>query len=135
MDHRCHSQQLAAKFERLRSLEVGHKAEVPDADKALREHVQQEPADELFGRDGHRALYVSMSVVPPTESHVVTVKREQSMIGDGDAMRVTAEITQYLFWTAKRRFGVDDPFVPMQLLHERGETVSSGKVLDLAVQE
>jgi len=29
----------------------------------------------------------------PTEGHVVAVKREQSMIGDGDAMRVTAEIT------------------------------------------
>ena len=93
MDHRCHSQQLAAKFERRRALVVGHKAEVPDADKALREHVQQEPADELFGSDGHRALHVSMSVVPPTEGHVVAVKREQSMIGDGDAMRVTAEIT------------------------------------------
>ena len=113
MDHRCHSQQLAAKFERRRALVIGHKAEVPDADKALREHVQQEPADELFGSDGHRALHISMSIVPPTEGHVVAVKREQSMIGDGDAMRVTAEITQYLFWTAKGRFGVDDPFVPM----------------------
>src|SRR5947208_1407181 len=94
MEHRCHSQQLAAKFERLRSLEVGHKAEVPDADKALREHVQQEPANELFGSDGHRSLHVSMSIIRPTEGNVVAMKREQSMIGDGDAMRVTAEIAQ-----------------------------------------
>src|SRR6476660_4405864 len=113
MDHRCHSQLLSAKFKRLRSLEVGHKAEVPDADKALREHVQQEPANELFGSGSHRSPDVPMSVIPPTEGNVVAIKRKQSMIGDGDAMRVTAEIAQYLFGTAEGRFGVDDPFVPM----------------------
>ena len=92
---------------------VGHKAEVPDADKALREHMHEESADELVGRNGHNTLHVSVSVVAPAERHVVAVEGEQSMIGDGDAMRVTAEIAQYLFWTAKGRFGVDDPFVPM----------------------
>ena len=92
---------------------VGHKAEMPDADKALREHVQQEPADEFFGGDGHRALHVSMSVIPPAERNVVAVEGEQSVIGDGDAMSVTAEITQDLFGPAEGRFGIDDPFVPM----------------------
>ena len=92
---------------------VGHKAEMSDANKPLREHVQQESADEFFGGDGHRALHVSMSVIPPAERDVVAVEGEQSMIGDGDAMRVTAEITQYLFGTAEGWFGIDDPFVPM----------------------
>ena len=92
---------------------VGHKAEMPDADKALREHVQHEPAYEFFGGDGHRALHVSMSVIPPAERDVVAVESEQSMIRDGDAMRVAAEITQDLFGTAKGRFGMDDPFVSM----------------------
>ena len=86
---------------------------MPDAGKPLREHVQQEPAYEFFGGDGHRALHVSMSVVPPAERDVVAVEGEQSMIGDGDAMRVTAEITQYLFGTTEGRLGIDDPFVPM----------------------
>src|SRR5258706_390582 len=83
---------------------VGNKAEMPDADKALREHVQKEPANEFFGVDGHRALHVSMSVIPPAERDVVAVKGEQSMIGDGDAMRVTAKIAKYLFGTAEGRF-------------------------------
>ena len=71
---------------------VGHKAEVSDADKALREHVHEEPADELLGRNGHNTLYVSMSVVAPTERDIVAVKCEQSMIGDGDAMGITPEV-------------------------------------------
>ena len=84
-----------------------------DADKPLREHVQQKAAYEFFGGDGHGALHVSMSVIPPAERDVVAVEGEQSVIGDGDAMRVTAEITQYLFGTAEGWFGIDDPFVPM----------------------
>ena len=88
---------------------VGHKAEMPNADKTFREHVQQKPADEFFGGDGHRALHVSMSVIPPAERDVVAVESEQSMIGDGDAMRVTAEITQYLFGTAEGWFGIFAP--------------------------
>jgi len=86
---------------------------VPDADKALWEHVQQEPADELLGRNGHGALHVSVSVIPPTKRDVVAVECEQSMIGDGDAMGITAEITQYVLGAVEGRFGVDDPLVPM----------------------
>ena len=92
---------------------VGHKAEVSDADKALREHVHEKPADELLGRNGHNTLYVSMSVVAPTERDIVAVKCEQSMIGDGDAMGITTEVTEHLFGTTEGRFGVDDPFMPM----------------------
>ena len=80
--------------------------------KALRKHVQQESANELFGGNGHRSLLVAVSVIPPTERDVVAIKGEQSMIGDGDAMRVTAEIAQHLFGTAEGRFGVDNPVLP-----------------------
>ena len=107
---------------------------MPNTDKDLREHVQQEPTDEFFGVEGHHALYVSMSVIPPAERDVVAIKGEQSMIGDGNAMRVTAEITQYLFGTAEGRFGIDDPFVPMQLSHERGKAVPPVQVLDLSIK-
>jgi len=103
---------------------------MPDTDKALRQDVHQEPADELLGRNGHHPLHVSVSIVAPTERDAVAVECEQSMIGDGDAMGVTAEITQYLFGTTEGRLGVDDPFVAVQLSHERGEAVWSGQMLD-----
>jgi len=62
-----HFEQLAAKFEQCRTLVVGHEAKVPDADKALREHVHQKPANKLFGGNGHGALHVSVGIVPPAE--------------------------------------------------------------------
>ena len=39
------------------------------------------------------------------------IECEQSMVGDGDAMRITAEVTQNLFRAAKRWFDVDDPLM------------------------
>ena len=35
------------------------------------------------------------------------------MIGDGDAMGITTEVTEHLFGTAEGCFGVDDPFMSM----------------------
>ena len=97
---RRHCQQSAAEFEGCGTLVVGHEAEVPDADKALREYVQQEAPNELLGRDGHRALHVSVSIVPPAERHVVAVEGEQSMIGDGDARGIATQVAQHLFGAA-----------------------------------
>ena len=75
--------------------------------------MQQESPDELFGRDGHFAFLVAVSIVPPTECDVIAVKRNQSMIGDGHPMRVAPEVAENLFGTTKGRLGVDDPFVPV----------------------
>ena len=98
---RRHSQQQSAEFERCRTLVVGHEAKVPDADKTFREHMNQEPANKLFGGNSHRALYVSVSIVPPAERDGVAVEGEQSMIGDGDAMGIAAEVTQHLLGTTE----------------------------------
>ena len=130
--YRRHSQQLATEFDRRGSLVVGHEAEVPDADETLRQHVQQEAADELVGGNGHRALLVSVSVVPPAECDVVAIEGEQSMIGDGDAMGVAAEITQHLLGAAEGGFGIDDPVLPKQRSQECGEAVWVRQVLDRA---
>jgi len=86
---------------------------VPDANKALREHVQQEAANKLLCGNGHRALHVAVRIIPPTERDVVAIECEQAMVGDGDAMGITAKITQHLLGTAKWRFDVNDPFMPV----------------------
>jgi len=82
-------------------------------DEPLRQNVQQESPDELLGREGHFAFLVAMSIVPPTKSDVIAVKRNQSVIGDGHTMGVTAKVTENLFRTTKGRLGIDYPFVPV----------------------
>jgi len=84
-----------------------------NADERLRQNVQQESSDELLGREGHFAFLVAMSIVPPTKSDVIAVKRNQSLIGDGHTMGVTAKVTENLFRTTKGRLGIDYPFVPV----------------------
>ena len=114
------------------SLVVGHEAEVPDADEALREHVQQEAANELLGGNGHRALLVAVSIIPPAERDVVAIEGEQSMIGDGDAMGIAAEVTQHLLGTAEGGLCINNPFLPEQRSQESGEALRLGQVLDRA---
>jgi hypothetical protein len=38
-------------------------------------------------------------------------KRDQTMVGDGDAMGVAAQILEYMFWTSEGRFAVDHPIL------------------------
>jgi hypothetical protein len=42
---------------------------------------------------------------------VAVGKSNQPAVGNRDAMSVSAEIAQHVFWPAERRFGVDDPVV------------------------
>ncbi len=112
MNHRRHSQQSATEFQAGGSLGVGHETEVPDTGKTFRQYVQQKSASELFGGNGHLALLIATSVVPPAERDVIVVKGEQSMIGDGDAVGVASEIAENLFRSTECRFRVDDPVSP-----------------------
>jgi hypothetical protein len=48
-------------------------------------------------------------------------KSNQPAVGNGDAMSVSAEIAQHVFWPAERPFGVDDPVVTEQYPQPCGE--------------
>jgi len=82
---------------------------VTDTNEALGEQVQQEAAQKLIPRKGHQFLLVVVSGVPPTKGNLAVDQRDQSMVGDGHAMGVTAEILEHIVGTAEGWFGVDDP--------------------------
>jgi hypothetical protein len=93
---------------------VGEEAEVADANEALGEQMQQETAQELIERQGHQFLLIVVSRVAPTKSDLAVGQRDQSMIGDGHAMGVAAQILEHIFGAAEGRFGVDDPVLSEQ---------------------
>jgi hypothetical protein len=95
-------------------LPVGEEAEVADAHEAARQQVQEEAAQELFDRQGHQPFLVAMSGVSPTEGDLVLRKGDESVVGDGDAVSIGAEIAQRVFRPTEGRFGVDDPVVAEQ---------------------
>ena len=55
-----------------------------------------------------------MSGVPPAEGDLPLRKRDQTMVGDGHAMGVAAQILEHIFGAAEGRFGVDDPVLSEQ---------------------
>ena len=109
------------------SLAVSEEAEVADAHKTARREVKQEAAQELFDGQGHEPLLVAVSGVAPTEGDMAVGKSNQPAVGDGDAMSVSAEIAQHMFWPAERRFGVDNPVVTEQYPQPRGEGAPFGE--------
>ena len=91
---------------------VGEQAVVADAVEALGQHVQEEPADELVGGERHRlpAFGSVDAIVLPAEGDAVVVGRDETAIGDGDAVGVAREIAQHLLGSGERVLGVDHPF-------------------------
>ena len=107
-------EQSETEWKKLRSPSVSEKSEVTDAHKTARQQVQQEAAQELFDGQGHEPFLVAVSGVAPTKGDVAVGKSNQPAVGNGDAMSVSAEIAQHMFWPAEWSFGVDNPVVQEQ---------------------
>ena len=98
------------------SIAVGEESEMSDAHEAAREDVEEEASNEFKGMESHGFSAVLVSVILPGERHRFIVHGKDAMIGDGDAVSVSAEIGDDLFGAAKGRFGVNDPIVPAEAL-------------------
>lgn len=81
-----------------------------DADQALGQNVDQESAQELICGDGHDLLLAAVRKVFPAKRDSIILERNQSMVGDGDAVRIASEIVQNMLGTAEGWLGIDDQF-------------------------
>jgi len=91
---------------------------VADADESLRQHVKQESSNELVSRDVHRSHLVAAGVIPPTEGNAVAIEGDESVVGDGDPMSITAEIADDLFRPAEGGLGINNPILSKQRSEE-----------------
>ena len=90
-------------------MEVRQETEVTDTDETLRQYVHEKSPNEIFGRNGHLFLFVAVSVITPSKRHDIAIERNQSMIGNRNAMGVASKVPDDLFGSAECRFGVDHP--------------------------
>lgn len=100
---------------------IGEEAIVADAMKAVRQGVQEKAPHELIGIKRHHFGFTILPIVLPRRAHLAVGKRDQPTVGDGDAMRIAAEISQHLFGPAEWRLGIDHPVGPSQLIEAPGE--------------
>ncbi len=92
-----------------------------DTNEALGKQVQEETAQELIEREGHQFFLIVVSRVPPTKGDLAVSQRDQSMVGDGDAVSVTAEILEHILGAAEGWFRVDHPVFAKQRSQPGGE--------------
>lgn len=76
--------------------------------------MEEKAAQELVYREAHDPLTVAVSRVPPSECNLAVCERNQSAVGDGNAVGVGAQVAENVLRTAERWLGVDDPVVAEQ---------------------
>src|SRR5580704_10256365 len=75
-----------------------------------------------------------MSGVPPAERNLITVERDQTVVGNSDPVRVRAQVAKHLVGPAKGWLAVDDPVMPEQLAEELWEQLRLSEGLELPVE-
>ena len=78
-------------------------------------------AQELIEGYGHQLVFIVVSGVAPTKGDLAVLEGNQSMVRDGHAVCVTAEVVQYILRTTERWFAIDDPIFAKQRPETRGE--------------
>jgi len=107
---RIHTEKSTALSQSLLPVAVAEEAVIANAVEPVREHMQQESADELISGKRHGAVLSVVAIVLVAELHFATFDIKQAIIGDGNAVRITPHIVEYLLRSSKRRLGVDHPF-------------------------
>lgn len=113
---------------------VGEPPVAADALEAGGQHVQQEAADELVGRERHGPVSGFMPVVLPAELHDVSVEAQQPVVRDGDAMGAAAQVVEHRGGATKRWLRVDDPLRVSGGRKPRGERSRIAQRLELAME-
>ena len=64
----------------------------------------------------------------------MTIERYDTVVRDGDSVRVTAEVAKDLSRSAEGWLGIDDPVFAKQSAQECGESLGLGHVLERAAE-
>ena len=117
---------------------AGQQAIVTDAVEALWQHMHQKAADELVGIERHHPVSLATfeAVILPFESDAFVIERDQTAVGDGDAMGIAREIAQYFRGSPEWTFGVDHPVTVTQRrqIGREGSCISECGVLSEELQ-
>src|SRR5258705_4941717 len=65
--------------------------------------------------------------IAPAEGDLAVRQCDQAMVGDGDAVRVAAEILEHVVGTSKGWFGVDDPVFAEERTEPGSEKLGMGE--------
>jgi hypothetical protein len=88
---------------------VSEEADVAYPVKAIGYGVLQKSTNEFVGRERHNFRFAFMPIVLPGEADLIALDPHQTTVGNGNSMRVPAEISEYLFGAGERRLRENHP--------------------------
>jgi hypothetical protein len=91
--------------------------EMANADKALGQDMREKAADKLAGGQGHLFLFALVAIVEILKGDGIVGKRNNPVVGNGNAKDVTTEILHQILDATQRRLDVDFPIFGKRLLH------------------
>ena len=96
---------------------------------AFREHMDEEPADELsrFQRHGFVPTGAFDTVILDAEGDATPIHTDQSAIGNRHAVGISRQICQDSLWPGEGLLGIDDPVDFAQRLEDIVECNRAGK--------
>ena len=89
-----------------------------DFNETRGEHMEEETADELQGRESDLSGFLRVAVIACVESHLAVLATDQATVGDGHSVGVAADIRIDLLGTSKRLFRVDHPLLASEFFEE-----------------
>src|SRR5262245_40072285 len=97
-------EQVSATVECPLAVSVREDAEVADANEAIRDDVEEEPADELLGLQPHDFDLIGVGIVLPPEANRRAFQTEDALVGDRNAVGIAAEVVESLHGAGERTF-------------------------------
>src|ERR1019366_821200 len=85
------SEQMEAERQQSGTSSVGEESEVADAHEGGRQHMQQKSAQELIDFKSQGLFLLAVRGVSPAKGDVAVGESDQSGVGDGDSVSVSAE--------------------------------------------
>jgi hypothetical protein len=71
-----------------------------------------------------------MRIVFPAKGDSIILKRNQSMVGNGDPVRIASEIVQNTLGTSEGWLGIDDPVLVEELSEKLAKATWLSKTLE-----
>ena len=96
--------------------------------------MEKKTTNELDRLQGHCLSLVAGGIVLPFESDSVICQRNQSPVGDCNAVGVAGQILENLLWPSEGGFGVNYPFQMTGLLTQSLKGRWLGQRLQFAVE-
>jgi hypothetical protein len=127
-------QEPLAKRNQCGAVAVCQEPEVANPNESPWQHMQQEAPQKLVGAYGHGPLLIPVGVIFPPERDLAVLESNQSVVGDGNAMRVLSEVMQYMFGSTKGPFCIYDPVLPEELPQETAEGLGIGEASERAME-